>query len=184
MRANRFYRDLFFIGLSVIGTIFLVQLGALGEFLNTFQEKTFLGSFIAGFFFTSVFTIAPASVTLAELSQISTPLAVSLGGALGAMFGDLLLFLFVRDVFARDLKRFLKATVHFNANSFFHHGFMKWLAPLTGALIIASPLPDELGLAILGLSRMRLVMLLPLTFCMNFLGILAIGLTVTSLSGH
>lgn len=184
MRQHLIYRDLFIVGLSIVATIFLVQLGVFGKVLSTLEEQSYIGSFIAGILFTSVFTIAPATVALVELVKISQPVMVAFWGALGAVLGDLLLFLFVRDVFGRDLKRFLRAKVHFDVTSFFHHGFMKWLAPLTGAIIIASPLPDELGLAILGLSGMSLWIFLPLTFFFNFLGIWALGMVVTGVAGH
>jgi hypothetical protein len=48
---------------------------------------------------------------------------------------------------------------------------MKWISPILGALIIASPLPDEFGLALLGLSRTRISILIPVSFIMNFLGV-------------
>jgi hypothetical protein len=43
-----------------------------------------------------------------------------------------------------------------------------------GALIIASPLPDEFGLALMGISRMRALVLMPISFVMNALGIYCI----------
>ena len=46
--------------------------------------------------------------------------------------------------------------------------------PLTGAIIIASPLPDELGLAMMGLSRVPIAAFIPISYTMNFLGILLI----------
>ena len=98
------------------------------------------------------------------------------------MFGDLLLFLFIKDVFARDVREFLsthKRKARFF--SYFHFGFFKWLLPLIGALIIVSPLPDELGLTLLGLSKERVIFILPLTFLLNFVSILLIGLIVTRL---
>ncbi|HEY4478659.1 MAG TPA: hypothetical protein VI775_02350, partial [Candidatus Paceibacterota bacterium] len=52
-----------------------------------------------------------------------------------------------------------------------HFGFLKWLSPLIGAFIIASPLPDELGVALLGMSKIRIAVLIPLSFTMNILGI-------------
>jgi hypothetical protein len=52
-----------------------------------------------------------------------------------------------------------------------HLGFMKWLSPIVGALIIASPLPDEFALTLMGLSKVRLAVLIPISFIMNMLGI-------------
>ena len=52
-----------------------------------------------------------------------------------------------------------------------HFGFMKWLSPIIGALIIASPLPDEFGITLLGLSKLKIMVLLPIALVMNMLGI-------------
>jgi hypothetical protein len=53
--------------------------------------------------------------------------------------------------------------------------------PFLGALIIASPLPDELGLVFLGISKLKTRYFLPLSFVLNFFGILIIGLIAKSL---
>jgi len=41
---------------------------------------------------------------------------------------------------------------------------------------VISPLPDELGLAMMGLSKMKTSLFIPISFILNSLGILAIGL--------
>lgn len=161
--------------ISVLFAWFLISSGMLADLLSLSDAGKIAQSFIAGLFFTSVFTVAPVAVFLAGLSETTPALIVAFFGALGAMCGDLLLFLFIRDRLARDITAlFRKRAVRRFLNSF-HVGFWKWLAPLLGALIIASPLPDEFGLSLLGLSRTRLAVLLPLAFVMNFLGILAIA---------
>ena len=167
--------DAISIGVSILLAWFLISSGYLAKLLLLSDAGQIAQSFIAGIFFTSAFTIAPASVFLAGLSQTAPLYTVAFFGALGAMCGDLILFLFIRDRLAGDLKGFFrgKATRHF-LNSF-HVGFWKWLAPLIGGLIIASPLPDELGISLLGLSRTRLAVLLPISFVMNFLGVLLVA---------
>lgn len=174
MRIERFYRDLLIIAGGFALALLLTQSGFIDDTLSRFEERLALGSFLAGIFFTSVFTLGPASVVLAELSQVASPWSVALWGGLGAMFGDAVLFLFVRDVFADDLREFLKRH-HIKLFALPHFGFLRWFYPVIGALIIASPLPDELGLTLLGLAKTKLVVLLPLTFVMNVLGILLVG---------
>ncbi|MDO8620490.1 MAG: hypothetical protein Q7R64_04040 [bacterium] len=167
--------DLMSVGVSVLIAWFLISSGALSDFLASTDTGMVFESFVVGIFFTSAFTLAPAVIFLAELSQNISPWTVALFGALGAMCGDLILFLFIRDRLADDIKAlFPKRAVRHFLNSF-HLGFWKWLAPLLGALIIASPLPDEFGLSLLGLSRTRLAVLLPVAFVMNFLGILLVA---------
>jgi len=160
---------------------FLISSGALDALFSISSRAYIAAIFIAGLFFTSAFTLAPAAIFLAELAQHAPPLTVALIGALGAMCGDLMLFLFIRDRFTEDVKGVLgRKTVQRILNSF-HLGFWKWLAPLLGALIIASPLPDEFGLSLLGLSQVRIGILLPLTFVMNFLGILSVVVAANAL---
>lgn len=175
MRIERLYLDLLILSVSIVFTILFVHSGYLDVLLNGMGHGVVLESFIAGVFFTSVFTIAPASVVLGELSLHADPLLVALIGGIGAMFGDLALFLFVRDVFTADLKSFAKRHFKRRILRYFHFGFMRWLSPFLGALIIASPLPDELGLALMGMSKVRMVVFLPLTFVLNVIGILIIG---------
>ena len=167
--------DLVAIGASVALAWFLISSGALVTFLAATDAGKIFESFVIGIFFTSAFTIAPAAIFLAELSQSISPWMVALFGALGAMCGDLILFLFIRDRLTEDIKGlFPKSAVRHFLNSF-HLGFWKWLSPMLGAFIIASPLPDEFGVSLLGLSRVKVAVLLPVAFVMNFLGILALA---------
>mgnify|MGYP001604981296 CR=1 FL=1 len=173
--------DLVAIGVSVLLAWVLITSGLFAGLLASTDAGKIFESFVVGFFFTSAFTLVPAAVFLAELSQTISPWSVALFGALGAMCGDLVLFLFIRDRLANDIKAlFPKAAVRHFLNSF-HLGFWKWLAPILGALIIASPLPDEFGVSLLGLSRTRIAVLLPVAFVMNFLGILAVATVANTL---
>ena len=52
---------------------------------------------------------------------------------------------------------------------------LKSLFPFLGALLIASPLPDEFGVALMGLAKMPTSEFVPISFSLNFLGILVIG---------
>lgn len=166
--------DMIALGASVLLAWFLFYSEALTNLLAATDAGKIFESFVVGVFFTSAFTLAPASLFLAKLSQVISPWTVALFGALGAMCGDLILFLFIRDRLASDIRAlFPKAMVRHVLRSF-HFGFWKWLAPLLGAVIIASPLPDEFGISLLGLSRVRVAVLLPIAFIMNFLGILFI----------
>lgn len=169
------------VAFSILFAWFLISSGILASLLAATDVGKIFESFIVGIFFTSAFTLAPAAIFLAELSQNISPWTVALFGALGAMCGDLILFLFIRDRLAEDIKGlFPKRAVRHFLNSF-HLGFWKWLSPILGALIIASPLPDEFGVSLLGLSKVRIAILLPVAFVMNFLGILLVALVAGSL---
>ena len=58
---------------------------------------------------------------------------------------------------------------------------MRWFLMGVGALIIALPLPDEIGLVMMGLSRMKARHLIPISFVLNSLGIALVGLVARAL---
>ena len=167
---QEFAKDLLIILVGIAVDIFLARSGFIDTVVDALGGQA-VASFFSGVFFTSAFTLAPATIALAHISETAPVATVALWGGLGAMIGDLILFLFIRDRFARDLAAALKPSLARHVIGSFHVGFMKWLAPIVGAAIIASPLPDEFGLALMGLSRTRLFILLPISFVMNVIGI-------------
>lgn len=173
-------RDFLILSISIVATVALEYYGVFDAIFGALAGSAILASFFAGIFFTSLFTITPAAAALAELSNYAPFLSVGLAGAAGAVLGDLILFFFVRDTVSADLsfvvnrswKRWLART--------FHHPLLQWLVPVIGAIIIASPLPDELGLVLMGLSKTRLIVLIPISFAMNFLGVALIWLAANA----
>ena len=173
---HKILRDFFIVIVSFFATLMLVHSGALDFLVGKDGETNIIGSFIAGALFTSTFTIAPATVVLANIAHVASPYSVAFWGALGSMIGDLLLFNFIKDNLSKDAEDLLKRSRFKRLISVFHLRFFRWLTPLIGALIIASPLPDEIGLAMMGFSKMRVAVLLPISFVMSFIGILSIAL--------
>lgn len=174
-------RDFLFVALSVVVAVFLVKTGAIDGALASVQHIDFFGPLIAGLFFTSAFTTPIAIVVLGDMSLSMPIFHVAMLGAVGALIGDLIIFMFIKDTFGRDLQDYLKTHPHRKLQKFFHLRLFRWLTPVLGALIIASPLPDELGLAMMGLSRIKLRVLIPVSLTLNFLGILLIGLIANAL---
>lgn len=172
---------------AILASIFLAfvfaKTGIFERLIVEGGEITLLTNFIAGMFFTSAFTTAPAMVVLGEIAQSGSLWLVATVGALGAVFGDFLIFFFFRERLSRTTKSFLTIPKYRRFFHIFHHKFFRFLTPLLGAVIIASPLPDELGLAVMGLSKLRLSVFLPLSFAANFVGILLIGEVAQLLMG-
>ena len=164
-------RDLIMIAIGIILAIIFVKTGVLDFIISLFDGYYLVAAFIAGIFFTSAFTIAPSSVAIVHLAGNSPIGGVVFWGALGAVFGDLILFFFIRDKFAEDLKKTMKPSTIKHLFHSLHFGFLKWLSPVLGAFIIASPLPDELGISLLGMSKVKTSVLVPISFAMNMLGI-------------
>ncbi|MDO8430729.1 MAG: hypothetical protein Q7S72_01960 [Candidatus Taylorbacteria bacterium] len=164
-------RDIVMISIGIVIAFILSKAGAIDYIIYIFNDHYAITAFLAGIFFTSIFTLAPSSITLVHIAQDSPVGSVVFWGGLGAMFGDLILFLFIKDRFAEDMKKFLKPYHLAYFLKSLHFGFMRWLSPVIGALIIASPLPDEFGITLLGMSKMKATVLMPIAFIMNMLGI-------------
>lgn len=141
----------------------------------------YLGAFVAGALFVSVFTVAPAAAMLFFISETLNPLIVAVFAGTGAVVGDYLVFRFLRDrVFDELLPVFLKNRGNVVVKLFRTPHFA-WLLPVVGALIIASPLPDEVGIGLLGASKLKNWQFLSLSFILNTIGILLIIIAARSL---
>ena len=144
-------------------------------------SSTLLTTFIAGIFFTSSLTVAPSVIALSEIAQHTPAWQVALVGGAGALLGDLFIFRFIRS---HLIERIVRAAFSNHARRIgraIAAGPLWWLTPLFGALIIVSPLPDEIGLLMMGLSRISMVQLIPLAFVANAIGIFALAAVVQSL---
>lgn len=174
---SHLYKDIGIVFLSVLIALILVKTNVLVSLLTSTKELEYLGSFVTGMFFTSVFTTAPAIVTLGELAQVHGIFQTALLGALGAIVGDLVIFKFVRDNVSEHLREVLHAKKHKikKAPTTLRLKIFRWLTFLAGGIIIASPLPDELGIGLLGFSKMRLPLFILFSFAFNFIGIVLIG---------
>ena len=175
-------RDLGIVGLSIIIAGLLIWLNIPAALLGYANGLGYASSFLAGSFFTSIFTTAPAIVTLGEIARVDGLFETAFFGAIGAVIGDLILFRFVRDQLTEHLILVLRR--HHLARRL-RAGMRKpsyrWLAFIVGGIIIASPLPDELGISVLGFSKMNSRLFIPISFTFNFLGILLIGLVARAI---
>lgn len=177
---NRFsgllLHDLLIIAASIGIAVILVKAEVVVEILASTRGWEFFGSFIAGLFFTSVFTTAPAIVALGEIARFDAVMPTAFFGALGAVIGDLIIFRFVRDRFSEHI---LELASHRNVGRkikrIFRLRLFRWISFFIGGLILASPLPDELGIGLLGFSKINMSWFVPLSFFFNFIGILFIG---------
>jgi len=183
-QETHFMTDIGLIAISTLVSILLAKTQIVTSVLMTTKELELLGTFVAGMFFTSVFTTAPAIATLGELS-LGQPLFITATlGAAGAVFGDLLIFRFVKDRIASDILMLLEHRGTFRRfGALFKLRFFRWFTYLLGGAIIASPLPDELGISLLGFSHMKTRYFIFLSFVFNFLGIIGIALAARAIAG-
>lgn len=178
---TRLLQDLVLIVASILFAVWIERTDLIHSLVSRFGEFEYIGSFVAGIFFTSMFTIAPSIVVLGELAQENSLAIVVVFGGLGAMCGDYILFRFVQDRVSKDLEYLFRFPKSKRVGAIFQTRLPRILWPLIGSLIIISPLPDELGIALLGLSRIETKRFLPLSLVLNMIGIFFVGWAAKSI---
>lgn len=184
LSSRHFLEDMGIIILSILIAVILVKTGILGQLITQLGSYQLVGAFVAGFFFTSVFTTVPALTTLGEIATFQDPFLVAIIGGAGAVFGDMVIFRLVKDRFADDLKEVFTLTKPSERlRKLSHMKFFRWFILFFGGLVIASPLPDELGVTLLGLAKIPTSWFIPISFVFNTIGILVVTLAVRNLVG-
>ncbi len=179
--AHALIYDIVIIAIGILIAVLLSKFGIIDFIVSSIDGYYIVASFIAGIFFTSAFTLAPSSVALARIAMHAPLMDVAIWGGLGAMCGDLILFFFIRDRFYDDLVKTVKPKTMKHIIKSFHFGFLRWISPIVGAFIIASPLPDEFGIALLGMSKVKVAVLIPISLAMNILGIYLLVIFASSI---
>lgn len=167
--------DLFIILFSIVVAILFARSALIERVLTATLGMEAISAFVGGIFFVTIFTVAPATVILAGLAQANNILFVAFFGGLGALLGDYIIYRFVRDRIADDVD-YLMQNRGERLKAIFRRKIFRWMVPFVGAIIVASPLPDEVGLTMLGLSKFEKKYFIPLSFFLNAVGILIIGL--------
>lgn len=137
-------------------------------------------AFLSGFFYTSFFTAPLSVLLLVSLDPNLNPYFLAVVAGLGAVLGDLIIIKILRIIFIpfsflrhqNSVKAFKKQLEKYHLNL---------VSIFLGAVIVASPLPDELGLILLGVSNLSYLKLAVLTFLLNSTGLLIIILTIQTL---
>jgi hypothetical protein len=170
---KRLLVDFAIITIAFVVAALLVRTGALHALLGLTKGFAALEVFFSGAFFTSAFTTPFSIAVFLEMGADGVPLVpTALLAAVGAVCGDYILFRFVRDRFGEDVLAAFRKAGKGRFKHFLELRLFRFLTFMVGALIIASPLPDELAIAFLGFSRTRTLPFLCISFTFNFLGVL------------
>lgn len=171
---NRPYKNTSFLIASLLVFFFFVKDSVFIEnIIDRLGTIGYLGAFIAGIFFVSIFTVAPAAVVLFELASDMNPILIAIAAGAGAMLGDYLIFRYFKDkVFEEVMPIFKKMGGVSLVKKIFLTPYFSFLLPLLGAIMVASPMPDEVGLAVMGASKIKPIPFFILTFILNACGIL------------
>lgn len=174
------YKNTFLLILSLIIFFLLADTPFVKNVIKYIGNFGYLGAFFAGILFVSVFTIAPASVVLFYLAESLNPLGIALAAGTGGLVGDYLILRYLKDKVFQELEplfvnhegKFLKRlfkTPHF-----------AWVVSIMGAIIIMSPFPDEVGIGLMGISKIKTWKLMGLIYLLDIIGVFLIVIAAKS----
>jgi hypothetical protein len=149
---------------------------AVQEFVYGLNRLSYLGIFIAGVFFSFGFS-TPFSTGFFLIASPDNIFIAAIIGGFGAMLADLSIFKLIKISFMDEFRRLEKTKLLREFNGVFHQKFLVhvklYILYACAGIIIASPLPDEIGVSMLaGLTRIKASVLSVISFVMNTLGIL------------
>jgi len=164
--------NVIFLFISVIVIILFLTDPKLGLFIEKVgQEGGPLSPFMAGVFYSISVTSPAATAAIFYLGKVFNPFLIAIVGAFGSALADFLLFKFIKKR-ANNSVSYLARKFKTNHKT---NKIMKLLATIVAGLIIASPLPDELAVVMLGAINFQDKRLFVFSYILNFLGILTIS---------
>lgn len=191
------YKNLFLFFLSIVIAYLMLKNEENLSFLKNLHGLGYISAFLAGLMFSSSLTVAPATALIYTLGSAFNPFVLAFIGAFGSLMADYLIFRFVKyklvdeiKLLHEEVKEFLKpvAKPFIPKDLRFRlwlwqrtvHSRFRWLIPVIAGFIIASPLPDEFGVTLLGVAKYETERFVLLSYFLNFIGIFLIA-TVGSL---
>lgn len=167
-------KNTFFLIISIGLFFYFADSAFIKNIIHGIDSLGFLGVFISGVFFVSTFTVAPASLILFYFTKEFNIFTVVILAGLGSMIGDYIIFRFLKDKVFEELKPIFMKLGGSYLSKIFSTPYFAWLAPVIGAIIIASPFPDEIGIGLLGITKLKNWQFLILSFILNSIGIFLI----------
>ncbi|MBI4089579.1 MAG: hypothetical protein HY424_02630 [Candidatus Levybacteria bacterium] len=152
-------------------TIFLSKYNFLNDGLFNLRHIPLIGSFIAGVFYVSASTAALGILMLSDLSKTLHPIEIAIIAGLGGAVADLVIFRFFRNDVLSEITPIYNKLGGQHLTKLMCHKYLRWSLPIVGAIIIASPFPDELGISLMGISKIKSFQFVILSFILDATGV-------------
>lgn len=165
-------------------TLLLLNTALVTAVLEWFKNVGLLGGFIGGIMSVSMFTTAPAVVLLISIADHINPWQLVLAASIGSVVGDWLIIKFLEDEVAAEVKPLLRKYHILPLIRKFQRSRSRWVVSALGALVLALPLPDEFGIALMDISKVKRRHLLAICFVLNLFGIALLVGTGRAVAGN
>jgi len=169
---QRKHKNIFWFIASFVAVILFTQSPLFSQFNQLIDDIPLLSALIAGMLFASTFTAIAGGLIIVHLASTLPPILLIFMAGLGAASCDAAMFLFFKDKVSSEIEEIYQDIEHrSHFHKLAHTKYFAWTLPVLGALIIASPFPDELGISLLGLSQTSLPRFILVSFTSHVFGI-------------
>lgn len=167
--------------LTLLLFVFLIDSALLVSLFRVLDSAGYASGLVTGFLSVSFFTAAPALVLVVELAQHLNPFLLALLVAIGSVVGDWLILKFFEERIFAELKPIFTKWRLPQLKNRLNKPSTRWILVVAGALFVGSPLPDEIGLALMGISHQNRFVILSICFVLNFVGALMVIMAANAL---
>lgn len=174
------YKNTGLLVLSLVFFILFADTPIITNVVSHIGNLGYVGAFIAGIMFASVFTIAPASVVLFYLAESLNPLGIAVVAGTGCLAGDYLILRYLKDRVFKELEPVFMNHGGRHLSKLFRTPYFALAVPILGAIVVMSPFPDEVGIGLLGISKMKTWQLLGLLWLLDIIGVFLIVIAAKS----
>jgi uncharacterized membrane protein YdjX (TVP38/TMEM64 family) len=135
----------------------------------------YLGSFLCGVGYSYGFTAGPATAILLIVSKNQNIFLASLIGGLGSLVADMIIFKVVRHSMMDEVEKLARTSAVKKISCSIPFSLKKYLFSSLAVFIIASPLPDEIGVTMLAVcTKIKVKTFSVISFVLNTLGIFVV----------
>ncbi|MBN1792815.1 hypothetical protein JW826_03985 [Candidatus Woesearchaeota archaeon] len=173
------YPRLTLLALSFLIVYIIFTASDFTDFRAWIESLGLLGVFISGILYVYGFTAAIGAASLLVLSKEVPFLLAAVVAGIGALLGDLVIFKLIRHEFMTEIGHLANEPIVIHSRAFLErtlHAHIKTFLPQAiGVFMIASPLPDEIGVSLLAASRnISQYAFSIISFTLNTLGIMMV----------
>jgi uncharacterized membrane protein YdjX (TVP38/TMEM64 family) len=177
------YPKTFLLIFCIILAYFIFKNPSVNSWINNLDSLSYFGSFIAGILLAFGFS-APIAVGFFITLKTGNLILTAIIGGLGALLADLIIFNIVKITFNDELRRIRKTRIMKEIEKILEKDLGKklehYLLYAFAGILIATPLPDEVGVSMLaGLTHIKQKILAIISFILHTIGIFIILLLST-----
>jgi len=185
LRKVKYPKFLLLLLIYIITIAFFYKERALLPLHNLITSLGSFGVFLGGFFYAYGFTAAPATAILLVLAKQQNNISAGIIGGLGALLSDIIIFLFIRYSFIKEIEKLKKEKFVIFTGKILKKlfgSFNNYLLPITAGFLIVSPLPTEIGVALMAtMKRVPIKKFLLVAYVLHTAGIFLILLIGNSI---